>query len=607
MRTIPPPAITPASRPLARFAAQVRELVNPLKKLEPEDILAALAAARGCRTPAECAQFGATAPQLTNPFPHIPGSERALERLRQAVAQKEKVVILGDYDVDGVISSVLLFEVVSRAGNRPACFIPDRIQDDYGVTEKAVGKCLEEHNPTLIVSVDCGSTSTGVIAGLKEKGVDFIVIDHHDPGAARGEGHPSLAHLNPKAWPGVSPLVDEAATLCAGGLVFFFAEYLANNLGAPGWSRDRALALAGMATVADVMPLTRTNRSLVKNSLRLVTPDGAGEELVPGIAALMQKVAAPAFTARAYGWVIGPHLNAAGRVTHARTAANLVACRDARSSKIAAAVDELVATNRERKAIQEKVQEACIEDAKRQLALDPKRRFIVVFVEDAHPGVVGIVAGRLRETFGLPTIVCGPHPEEGYWKGSGRGVKGGNLGEIVHAAVDAGLLLGGGGHAMAAGVRVARGKEEAFREWLETHCASMVWDTVIQLDYVGDYSHLSKYAWAELLERGGPYGNDNPEPVMMVRGAVFAGELKPLLSGERTFGLGFKVQEVGSGKEYRLSWIGLSAEDELVAAEAMLRRGEPLNFPVRQVTRESRGTTYHNLDVAGMPFPVNWR
>jgi len=403
---IVPPSSTVQADPLTRFRVRIKELLPRGKEFSATAALEALARARGNSTPAEVEAFKTDLAPLPNPFPSVPTTDIALKRIQSAVANKETVVVLGDYDVDGIISTVLMFEVLRRTGLNVKCFIPDRIEDDYGVTQKAVEKCLAEYAPKLIISVDCGSTSVGVIGPLKEKGVDFIVLDHHEPGGCV-EGHPALAHLNPKAWKGRSPLVDEAASFCAGGLVFFFAEYLANALPAPGWRRDRSLILAGIATVADVMPLTRTNRSLVRHSVSLAST-AQGRSLVPGVSLLLERASAAEFTAKTYGWVIGPHLNAAGRVTHARISANLVATNN--PEVMAKSVAELIATNRERKAVQDKVQDQAMEQAEVQMALNPERRFLALFGKEWHPGVVGIVAGRIRERFLLPSIVCGLHP-----------------------------------------------------------------------------------------------------------------------------------------------------------------------------------------------------
>ena len=574
-------------------------LLDEGKKFSAEAALDALAKARGCLTAEEVAVFKQRLPVLHNPFPSIPGSTVAMGRIKKAIERQERVVIIGDYDVDGTISTVLLFELLSRAGLKASCFIPDRIEDDYGVTVKAADKCMAEFNPHLVISVDCGSTSLAVIADLKAKGVDFIVLDHHEP-IKSDVGHPSLAHLNPKAHRGISPLIDEAATLCAGGLVFFFAEYLAEVLPAQGWSRDRSLILAGIATVADVMPLTRTNRALVRHSISLASTH-AGKSLVPGLTLLLERAGAPEFTSKTYGWVIGPHLNAAGRVSHARIAANLIATR--KPDVMAKGVEELIATNKDRKAVQDRVQEESMRQAEEQMALNPNRRFLILFGDDWHPGVVGIVAGRVRERFRLPAIVCGLHPEEGYWKGSARGVKGGNLGNIVHAAVTAGVLLGGGGHAMAAGLKVARGREDEVRNWFETYTAGMVWDTEDSLEVLGPYGLLKTSDWTALLEQAGPFGNESPEPVMLLKQAVLAGNIRVLKVGatQRPFGIAFDLAEdAGLGRKFNICWAGLATEDEFAAAEAVLRAKRPTDYAVRQVIKQRDGMAYVNLDLAGL-------
>ena len=581
---------------LSRFTANLKHLVPPGSAINQAAVLAALAHARGATTKTEIAAFADNLPRISNPFPSIPTSDRACDRIKLAIERKEKVAIIGDYDVDGTISTVLLFEFLFRAGLKAHCFIPDRIEDDYGVTQKAADKCMDEHNPTLIISVDCGSTSTAIVAGLKTKGVDFIVIDHHEPGEA-GMKNPAIAHLNPKAWPGHSELVTEAASFCAGGLVFFFVFYLSANIPAPEWSYDRALILAGIATVADVMPLTRTNRAVVKHSIRLINSQ-RGPALVPGIVTLANMLGAPEFSARAYGWIIGPHLNAAGRVAHARTAANLIA--SFQPARISAAASELIAVNKERKGIQDVVQEAAMEQAKAQLELDPARKFLVLYGDHWHPGVVGIVAGRVRERFKLPAIVCGLHPDGGYWKGSARSISGCALGEIVHAAVAEKVVLGGGGHQAAAGVRVGVGAEEAFRTWLEQKCASLVWDKSETVEIVGDYLAMPPKAWEQTLEIAGPFGNGSPVPAMTIRGKL-SGDVRTLVTGKsKVFGVSFPVR-AEDGREYKLSWLGIADAQEAAEAQAFLRSRDELTFAVRQSKSVKDGWTYLNLEVAGLP------
>ena len=581
---------------LARFKTQLDYLIPPGGEVSSDSVLEAIAGARGAKSAREVETFKSALPEIENPFPSIPTSELACARIRMAIERKEKVAIIGDYDVDGTISTVLLFEFLSRAGLKAHCFIPDRIEDDYGVTQKAADKCMEEHNPTLIVSVDCGSTSTSIVAGLKAKGVDFIVIDHHEPGEI-GMKNPAVAHLNPKAWPGHSDLVAEASTFCAGGLVFFFVAYLSEHIPTEKWSYERALILAGIATVADVMPLTRTNRALVKHSLRKGN-DPSFQPLIPGIIALSNLLGAPELTARTYGWVIGPHLNAAGRVAHARTAANLVASFN--SERIIAAATELIAVNKERKSIQDVVQQEAMEQAREQLELNPERKFLVLFGKSWHPGVVGIVAGRVRERFRLPSVVCGLHPDGGYWKGSARSIGGCALGEIIHAAVAEKVVLGGGGHHAAAGVRVGVGEEERFRQWIETKCAALVWDKSESVEIVGDYLAMTPKVWESTLEAAGPFGNGSPVPAMTLRGKP-AGGFRVLMTGKsKVFGVGFTIR-CDDGRELKLSWLGLAHEDEAMAAQTYLSGDRDFEFAVRQSKSQKDGWTYLNLEVVGLP------
>jgi len=314
---------------------------------------------------------------------------------------------------------------------------------------------------------------------------------------------------------------------------------------------------------------------------------------------LSEMLGAPEFSSRSYGWVIGPHLNAAGRVAHARTAANLLASFN--PTRIMAAASELIQVNKERKAIQDVVQDEAMEQAQAQMALNPDRKFLVLFGENWHPGVVGIVAGRVRERFRLPSIVCGLHPDGGYWKGSARSIGGCSLGEIVHAAVAEKIILGGGGHHAAAGVRVGVGAEESFRTWLEKKTEALTWDKTESVEIVGDYAALSPNDWAKTMELAGPFGNGSPVPAMRLKGKLW-GEVRTLVtSKKRVFGISFSVQSTAS-RDYKVSWLGLANDEEAVTAQKFLSSGGTFNFAVRQTKSQKDGYTYLNLEVVGLPL-----
>lgn len=385
---------------------------------------------------------------LADPF-RLPDMERAVRRLLEARARREQVVLFGDYDVDGVTSTALLTELLGGLGWQVKQYLPDRFQEGYGLTQKAVENCQGLHPAGLLVAVDCGSTSVGPVEWLRERGVEVIVVDHHQPGESPSRPH---AMVNPQ----LGALDHE---LCSAGLAFKLGHAVlkvGRQEGLPGFeSYDirNLLDLVAMGTIADLVPLTGENRILASVGLaRLAGSTRVGVQALKRVAGVTEAVRVDQV-----GFQLGPRLNAAGRLESARQALDLLLTRDAkRADDLAESLD---AINRERQAIERTMAETAISSVRARF--DAERDYAIVEMNpDWHVGVVGIVASRVLREFHRPTLIIGREGDD--WRGSGRSIAGFDLASALRGCDD--LLIRHGGHAMAAGVTVDPGKLEALRE-----------------------------------------------------------------------------------------------------------------------------------------------
>ena len=528
----------------------------------PLDLVESYARMRGASTPEQIDQFLSPRPGLINQLLGLPGLRVAVERVANAIAAGETITIFGDYDADGITSSVIVRDVLLAAGVTPRslwCYIPDRFTEDYGLSMKAAAACLERQHPSLIIAVDCGSNSFESIEWLKERGVDVIVIDHHSVVAPPRDRHPALAHLNPKAEYGTNPNVSlEATTLSAAGLCFFFAEMLADTLKITSWEDDRAIVLAGLGTLIDVMPLVGTNRGLVQHAL-VHGNDPRTLKLMPGLDALAVCARLTRFTAYSFGFTIGPCLNASGRMEHARFGVQLLSARTLEKARPIA--EHLMATNHERKQLQEGILEEAIADASQLLESNPDIRVLFLARETWHPGIVGIVAGRIREMFHRPAIVAG-RLDDGFWKGSARSVPGFDIGALVVQAVGAGTLTGGGGHAAAAGVKFTNEQHPSIQSWIDTHTQGLQIESVIRYPVLAEADALPTDEVAEVMEVLSPFGNGNPRPHFSLKNAKLVWGPKDMMRRDGT------VWGVKAGFQSRaglmyLTWNNLDKASEL--------------------------------------------
>ena len=488
-----------------------RTYLNPQGKTT-RHFLEAVARARGCATASEIEEFLAPAPPVRNYLPLLPDYAKAAARLRAAIAGHERVLLFGDWDCDGILALTQMRDLVAATGfEEVEWFIPDRRADDYGLTPESVRRCYEQFQPRLIISVDCGSPSREAVAWLKERGVDVIIIDHHQLGA-HGAENPALAHLNPKAHAGDTPELAELREMSAAGLAYLFCEQFAKENDLTAWDAKRSLILAGLGTVSDVMRLTGVNRALAKGALSLARVP-AELARVPGLVALNEEARAGEINASTFGFVWGPRLNATGRLEEATAAVKLLMAQTVEEARPFAR--HCQEANDERRRIQAEIAQAAHEQAAELMrsSAAEEARVLVLYDQTWHPGVVGIVASKIKERYSRPAIVLGWH-EDGFWKGSGRSIPAYDLGGAIQRATQAGLLLGGGGHRMAAGLKAGLEQIDDLRAWLNSECALTAEDFAPELEILGRCESLAPAEWCEVFEALEPCGNGNPRPLL---------------------------------------------------------------------------------------------
>ena len=448
------------------------------------------------------------APTLRRQMPDPGGlldMDRAVERLARAVQDGEAIALFGDYDVDGATAAALLARFLTAVGRPPRIYIPDRLAEGYGPNAPALERLAAE-GVAVLVTLDCGSTAFGALEAGARAGLEAIVVDHH---ATEARLPPALAVVNPNRLDESSPLGQLAAV----GVAFLLVVALNRALREAGWYRAERrpepdllawLDLVALGTVCDVVPLVGLNRALVAQGLKVMARGGN-----PGLAALaaVAGVDEPPGPYHA-GFVLGPRVNAGGRVGEAGLGARLLTTEDpAEARRLAERLDAL---NEERKAIERAVLDQALEQVSAQ---DGESGLAFAAGEGWHPGVIGIVASRLKERSNRPALVVAL--QDGVGKGSGRSVAGVDLGAAVLAAREAGLLLDGGGHPMAAGLTVAEDALPALRRFLDgrlgARLAAIGYRPSLGIDAAIQPGAADSGLLRELA-RLGPYGVGNAEP-----------------------------------------------------------------------------------------------
>lgn len=480
------------------------------RSLGASPIVAELLLRSGVEEPAAARFLQPTLASLADPF-LVANLEKAVDRLLLALSRREKVTVLGDYDVDGVCSTTILVCLLRRLGLEPTYVVPRRAEEGYGLTRTSIERALERGRPDLFVALDCGTNSAEEVAHLRSLGVDVIIVDHHrstEPPAS------DAILINPH----VHAAPDDGAWrfLCTVGLVFKLAHGLLkklraeNNPVALSIVLKDYLDLVAMGTIADLVPLHGENRIFARHGLRVLA-----ETRRPGLLSLMQVSGLKSdqgLVPTDISFRLGPRINASGRLADAALSVDLLLSNDPAFCEQAAR--QLDGLNRERQDIERQITERAERYVEEHFSAAGG---LVLFDEGWHPGVVGIVAGRISRKYNRPAIVLGNEGELA--KGSGRGIIGFNLVEILGACAD--CLDGWGGHPMAVGVALKKQRLDEFRARFDTVIRSRreegAGEPGLELSGWLEATQVNEHLMND-LDRLHPFGMGNPEPVFGVRG-----------------------------------------------------------------------------------------
>lgn len=554
-------ALRPADDRIAETISQALSL---------DAFLARILAARGV-TPETAPSY--LSPTLRDLLPDpstLVDMDAAAARLADAVINEEAIAVFGDYDVDGATSSALLERYLTALGVRPRIYIPDRIKEGYGPNPVAM-RLLAEEGARVLITVDCGTMAHGALEEAKTAGLDVLVIDHH-------KASPQL----PPAWAVVNPnrldCTSGLGQLAAVGVAFMLAvaanralrqrDYFSGTRPEP--KLTQWLDLVALGTVCDVVPLKGVNRAFVTQGLKIMGQRGNVGLTALGAVAKLEGAPSPYHA----GFLLGPRVNAGGRIGASGLGAKLLASNDpAESAQIAERLDVL---NAERRAIEADVLDHAMGLVERDRLAD--RPVAIVSGEGWHPGVIGIVAARIKERTNRPAIVIALN-ENGLGKGSGRSIAGVDLGAAVVRALESNLLVNGGGHAMAAGLTVAASKVAELSEFLEKDLSSEVENAQANAGLTLDGAISCGGATADLVDmvaQAGPYGAGNPEPRIAVSDArvafadvVGSGHVRVTLkgsSGKNLKAVAFRTADQPLGQAL------LSASDQRIHAAGRLKR-----------------------------------
>jgi single-stranded-DNA-specific exonuclease len=473
------------------------------------DLVARVLAGRGVGVEEAARFLDPTIRDLLPDPASLSGMEAAAERLARAIGRRERVAIFGDYDVDGAASSALMKRFLTHYGLESEIYIPDRIFEGYGPNPEAMRE-LVARGASLIVTVDCGTNSGPSIAAANEAGADVVVIDHHQVGGPLPD---AVAVVNPNREDDLSG----QGHLCAAGVVFLVLVQtvkLLREAGHPLPPPDLfgLLDLVALATVCDVVPLTGVNRAFVVKGLAVARRLGN-----PGLAALARvaRVGEP-LSPFHFSFLIGPRINAGGRIGDAALGSRLLATDDpVEAASIAETLDRL---NQERQAMENAMLEQARAEADAELARGPGPAILVTGSDEWHPGVVGLLASRLKDHARRPVFAIA-FGSDGTGTGSGRSIAGFDLGRLVREAAEKGFIVKGGGHAMAAGITVERTRLGDLRAFFEEQAGTEVMRLNSEETLKIDAALSAEGATVELLdtlEHAGPYGAGHPAPILVL-------------------------------------------------------------------------------------------
>ncbi len=484
-------------------------LLDALRALSISPVLRSVLSRAGVTTLEELDQFvNPRLRQLGDPFA-IAGLHAAAERILQAIDRQEKVVLYGDYDVDGITSVALLARLLREYGLSAGTFLPLRLEEGYGLSEEGVERCLTVFSPTLLIALDCGTSSADRITSIEQRGIDVLVVDHH---ATTAQPPRCCAFVNPQTGP-------DYHYLCTVGLVFKLCHGLLKLRRLPSTDLKDYLDLVAVGTVADLVPLVRENRTLVHHGLRLLAASRwVGLRALSEVCGLREQIR-PSHVA----FRLGPRLNAAGRLGIAQEALELLLTDDLVRARILA--ESLEQQNRSRQDVEQRTFDQALVllngffDQERHSA-------IVVGAKDWHPGVVGIVASRLARHFHRPSLVIA-FGVDGRGKGSGRSIPGFSLVKGLEACREHLELYGG--HEMAAGLSVSiehfESFAEAFRQFAAADLNPELLRPRLTIDCEVGEADLN-FALLTDHEKLQPFGMGNPPPIFCLRGVMPTGEPK---------------------------------------------------------------------------------
>ncbi len=437
---------------------------------------------------------------LSDPF-LLPQMHAAISRILAALDSQQRIVLFGDYDVDGVTSLALLNEMLRAYGAIPELFLPLRMAEGYGLSRESIERCVKQHRPQLLIALDCGTSSVNEISELKKRGVDVIVLDHHEP---KSELPDCVAVVNPK----LTQCGFEY--LSSVGIVFKLCHALLKTRPLPGFDLRTKLDLVALGTVADIVPLRGENRVLVqRGAIEIARTSRIGLRKLMEVAGVRVPI-----LPEDIGYRLGPRLNAAGRLSTAEKSLRLLLTPD--ESEAAVLAGELDQENRKRQEVEQHIVDAAIEriDSQFDAARDAA---IVAGARGWHPGVLGIVASRIVRKYHRPAIVIG-FDENGVGKGSGRSIEGLNLVEALNRC--AGSLDKYGGHEMAAGMALREENfdlfAKAFRNAARELLSKEALQPCLRLDHELAFTEIDVefLRWHEMLQ---PFGSGNRQPLFLAR------------------------------------------------------------------------------------------
>lgn len=510
--------------------------------------------------------------------------DQAVDILLGALVEDRKVVVFADYDVDGATSAAQLVRWYRAMGKDVSIYIPDRLTEGYGPSPAAFRRIRDE-GADLVVTLDCGAAAYDAIEEATRIGLDVVVIDHH---LMREDPPKAAAVVNPNR-PGCG---SGQGVLAAAGVTFVLLAALNRAARGKGLFADRPepdirqwLDLAALGAICDVTALVGFNRAITAQGLKVMS---RWEN--PGLKALLEVAGAqgPATTFHA-GFILGPRINAGGRIGRSDLGARLLSTDDPQEARAIAV--ELDGLNGERKEIERQVTEAAVAMIERETNLDPAAPVIVVAADGWHPGVIGIVAGRLRERYRKPVVVIGLDRAANVGKGSGRSQPGVNLGRAVQAAFEGGLLMAGGGHAMAAGLSIRPDRVPELREFLcdflQTEQEEAAASDAVEIDALITPAGASRDLFED-FQRLAPFGPGNPEPMFALSGvraeqpmAMNGGHVRVTLSdggGGRLKAIAWRAAETPLGQALLEGAGGLLVVGKLKADDWQGRRGVQLEI-----------------------------